>query len=443
MTAAISVADTYMAAFEQFERTRGIDSPEWLAPVREAGRARFAELGFPTTHHEDWRFTNLAPLVRTRFAWPENAEDEPDLSVLLPHVWELGEPRLVFLNGRFCSALSRGGTSDVRVVPLTSALAEDPAEVARHLARHASARDDAFVALNTAFLADGAYVRVAPGVQVEAPLHLVFVMRAAGQPALACPRTLIVVGENARCSIVESYVGVDGAYFTNAVTELVVGDNAAVDHYKVQREADTAFHIGTLCVHEQRSTNVRSHCISLGGRLVRHNVNTVLAGEGGECHLNGLYVVGGDQHVDNHLRVDHVAPHCDSREIYKGLLAGSARAVFTGRIVVHPGAQKTDAKQTNHNLLLSGAAQVDTKPQLEIRADDVKCTHGATIGQLNDDAMFYLRARGIPEDAARDLLTYAFAADSLDQIHVPTLRTQAEAAVRTRLPLIERLESAP
>lgn len=444
MTVAIESTDTYLSAFEDFERSRAAKDPAWLAPIRKAGIARFAELGFPTPRHEDWRFTNLAPLLRMPFVPAGDALRELSPTALRPFLWETAAgPRLVFVNGRFCPQWSHGGIAGVHVASLASVLTEDPTALERRLNRYANVRDDVFTALNTAFLADGAYVRVAPGVRLETPIHLVCISLSNELLTVTYPRALIVAGAGSQCTIVESYVGSDGPYFTNAVTELVAGDNAVVDHYKVQREAEAAFHIGALYIHQQRNTNVRSHCISLGGRLVRHNITAVLAGEGGDCHLNGLYVVGGEQHVDNHLRVEHAAAHCSSRETFKGILADRARGVFTGRIIVHPGARKTDAKQTNHNLLLSGHAQVDTKPQLEIRADDVKCTHGATVGQLDDEALFYLRARGIPEAAARGLLTYGFASASLGEIRVEPLRVQIEGLVRARLPQSELAGVSP
>ena len=443
MTVATESSSSFVAAFEEFERTRALHDPAWLAPIRKSGIARFAELGFPTTRQEDWRFTNLAPLLRKRFTFASGATGEPTPAALQAHLWDADGPRLVFVSGRFSPRLSHGALDGVSVANLGAALADDPAAIEGQLNRYAHMRADALTALNSAFLADGAYVRVAAGALVKRPIHLVYVSVNDEQPQVSYPRTLIVAGPRSQCAIVESYVGFGGSCFTNAVTELVVGDNAVVDHYKVQRETETAFHIGALYIHQQCNTNVRSHCISLGGSLVRHNITAVLAGEGSDCHLNGLYVVGGQQHVDNHLRVEHAAAHCSSREVFKGILDGSSRAVFTGRIVVQPGAQKTDAKQTNHNLLLSGAAQVDTKPQLEIRADDVKCTHGATIGQLDDEALFYLRARGIPDAAAHGLLTYAFASASLNEIHVAPLRAQIEGLVRARLPQAELLESVP
>ena len=254
------------------------------------------------------------------------------------------------------------------------------------------------------------------------------------------PRNLIVAEANSQVSIVESYFGLnDETYFTNAVTEIVVNDNAIVDHYKLQRESMHAFHFSTLQVQQSRSSSFSTHSIALGGALVRNDVNTVLNGEGAEATLDGLYVVSGQQHVDNHTRIEHAKPHCSSRELYKGILDQKARAVFNGRIIVRPDAQKTDSKQTNKNLLLSEEALANTNPQLEIYADDVKCTHGATIGQLSADALFYMRARGIGLDTARNLLTYAFANEITNRIKIEPLRAELEMLLFSRLPTDEKI----
>jgi Fe-S cluster assembly protein SufD len=303
-----------------------------------------------------------------------------------------------------------------------------------YLARYARYQDHSFVALNTAFIEDGAFVSIPSGKIVEEPIHLFFVSTAAGEATVSHPRNLILVGNDSQVTIVESYVGLNhGVTWTNAVTEIVVGESAVVEHYKLQWEREEAFHTATLQVHESRSSNFTSHSVALGGSLVRNEVNVALDGEGGECTLNGLYLATGRQHVDNHTRIDHVKPHCTSRELYKGVLEGKARGVFNGKIYVHKAAQKTDARQTNKNLLLSADASVDTKPQLEIYNNDVKCTHGSTIGQLDEDALFYLRARGIGLETARSLLTYGFISDIVGRIKLASIRDQLESFVTTRL----------
>ncbi|MEK7341221.1 MAG: Fe-S cluster assembly protein SufD, partial [Candidatus Binatota bacterium] len=288
-------------------------------------------------------------------------------------------------------------------------------------------REHAFVALNTALMRDGAFVYVPAGEMVKEPIQLLFISVAGKEATVSHPRNLIVIGRGGQATVVESYCGVEEEiYFTNAVTEIVVGENGVGEHYKVQREGGKAFHIATLQARLERNSNFSSHSISLGGALVRNEVNAVLDGEGGECTLNGLYMVSGGQHVDNHTRIDHVKAHCNSRELYKGVLDGKSRGVFSGKIYVHEGAEKTDAKQTNNNLLLSQEALIDTKPQLEIYNNDVKCAHGSTIGQLDQDAIFYLRSRGISREDARNLLTYAFASDVISRIRIDPMRAQMD-----------------
>jgi len=295
------------------------------------------------------------------------------------------------------------------------------------LGRHAQFTTQAFVALNTAALEDGAFVHIKRGTVVDEPIHLLFVSTPSAGPTVSHPRTLIIAEENCQATIVESYSGTpDRVYFTNAVTEVAVAENAVLDHYKVQRESLKAYHVATMQLQLARSANFSSHSIALGGSLVRNDANAYLGGEGIECTLNGVYLGNDRQVIDNHTAIDHAMPHCNSHEVYKGILDGHSRGVFNGKIFVRQDAQKTDAKQTNQTLLLSPTAQIDTKPQLEIFADDVKCTHGATIGQLSDEALFYLRARGIPKDQARALLTYAFAGDIVSRIKVDAIRAQLD-----------------
>jgi Fe-S cluster assembly protein SufD len=437
---AVAAANTnsFLAVFDELARQNAAQRATWLTPVREEAIARFAELGFPTPRHEDWRFTNVAPLAKTTFVPAERPAQPITLIDLVPYgLGAFAGHRLVFVNGYYAAALSRIGElpAGCAVGSLAQALERDAAVFEPVLARYADYQEQPFTALNTAFLRDGAYIRIPRRTVVTEPIHLLYVTAPGGPPVVTHPRNLVIVGPRSQASIVESYVGLGaGRYFTNAVTELVADEDTVVDHYKVEQESLDAFHVGTLQFQQGRSSVLSSHCISLGGRLVRHDINALLAGEGCHTTLNGLFMEDHAQHVDNHLRVEHARPHGTSREYFRGILDGQARGVFTGRIVVHPGAQKTDAKQTNKNLLLSAEAQVDSKPQLEIFANDVKCTHGATIGQIDYDALFYLRSRGIPELAARSLLTYAFAQQSLAQIKVEPLRRQLHEAVVARLP---------
>ena len=429
-----ALADQTQSYVDQFKQT--VNSTVLAASVRQDAFERFVELGFPTPRHEDWRFTNTRVIADTVFRIAP-ATTNVDRAFLDGQIIDADWPRLVFVNGRYCQSLSSTGTCSGQA--WAGSMAAMPAEIARsvqpQIAGHADCQDDAFTALNTAFLADGAVVYVPAGSTSDSPIHVLHVSVPGAEPQVSHPRGLIVAEAGSELTVIESFVGDGvGPYFTNSVTEIVAADNTHVDHYKVVFETSDAYHIGSTQIHQGRDSNVSSHTITLGGKLVRNNVTTVLDGSGSNCTLNGLYVVNDRNHVDNHLRVEHAKPHCDSREYFKGILDDHARAVFTGRIIVREDAQKTDAKQTNMNLLLSDDCQVDTKPQLEIFADDVKCTHGATIGQLDADAMFYLKSRGIDETAARGVLLFAFAQASLDEINPEPLRARLQDALHDLLP---------
>jgi Fe-S cluster assembly protein SufD len=410
---------TYLADLGQLEV-----ASDPLAGVRRAAADRFGELGLPGPRDEEWRFTNLAPLKKVPFRLAGAGRDGLPLAKVEPLLREAdGGQAIVFLNGHLVADHSRHDPEVVADLP--TALGKHPERLSAHLARHARFERTPFTALNTAFLRDGVVVHVPAGRVVEEPIHMVYVSATAGEPTVSHPRALVVAGANSQVTVVESYVGPEGdVYFTNAVTEVVLGAGAVVDHYKVQRESTEAFHIATLQVQLGRAANFRSHLVSLGGALVRNEANAYLGGEGCECTLNGLALAGGHQLVDNHTRIDHAQAHCASHELYKHILDGRGHGVFNGKIFVHAGAQKTDAKQTNQTLLLSADAVIDTKPQLEIFADDVKCTHGATVGQLQDQQLFYLRSRGIGEAESRSLLTFAFANDIVERIRVRRVRAQ-------------------
>jgi Fe-S cluster assembly protein SufD len=357
-----------------------------------------------------------------------------DAAVLRPHTFA-GAVQLVFVNGRFVPELSSlaGLPEGVKVTSLARALRERPAAVEPHLARYIRHEEQPFIALNTAFLWDGAFLSVGRGVVLERPVHLVCVSVPAGEPIMSFPRALIVAEPGSRLTLVQSFLGVEeDAYLSDSVTEVVVGERAAVDHYKLVLESAAGFHVGALQVALGPRSKFMSHFLTLGGGWVRNEARAVLGGEGGECTLNGLYLAEGRQHVDNHTVIDHAQPNCASHELYKGILDGQAHGVFNGKIFVRPDAQKTDAKQTNQTLLLSDEATIDTKPQLEIFADDVKCTHGATVGQLDADSIFYLQSRGIGRDAARALLTYAFANDIVQRIQVEPVRSRLEEGLLAR-----------
>jgi Fe-S cluster assembly protein SufD len=435
--------NSYEAELQRANAARTTREPSWLKLLRGRASDRFHALGFPTTADEEWRFTSVAPIAGGRFELAQDgAVGAADLAAfLLP---DTGRTEIVFVNGRYRADLSRRGSlpQGARVESLAPALADRAADIEPFLGRGVGVDREAFAALNTAFLSDGAYVHVPANATLEAPIHVVFVSSAVGGcDTMTHPRVLLVFGENSRASIVESYVeghagdGVKSSrrYFTNAVTEVVVGEGAAIDHYKVQRESPAAYHVAAMHVLCSRSAVFGSHSIGFGGAIVRNDITATLDGEGAECTLNGLYLGDGSRLVDNHTTIDHARPHCDSREVYKGILADRARAVFNGKIVVRPDAQKTDAKQTNKALLLSEEAQINTKPQLEIFANDVKCTHGAAVGQMDDDALFYLRARGLKLADARNLLIHAFAGDILNRIKLAPLRERLDLELMRRL----------
>jgi Fe-S cluster assembly protein SufD len=436
ITTATPELQSYLESFTHFEKSAVGHDLGWLRTLRQDGFARFTELGFPTVHDEDWRFTNPTPISRTSFQLAEGAAkvSASDLEAFrIPGA----ACQLVFVNGHYAPELSNVGRlpKGVRVSSLAEVSKSDAERLKSHLGHYANFDRDAFIALNTAFLADGGYVYIPRGTVLEAPICLLYVSSGSTEPAMAHPRNLIVAEEQSQVTVVEDYVSVNsGVMFSNVVTELYAGEDAVVSHYMIEREDRQALNVSTLRIQQERSANVESHSVLLGGALVRNNVHPVLAGEGGECLINGLYIGAGRQHMDNYMLVEHAKPHCNSRQFYNGILDEQAHGVFHGRIIVHKDAQKTDAKQTNRNLLLSDDAQIDTKPQLEIYADDVKCTHGATIGQVEENALFYLRSRGLDQVAARRLLLYAFASECLDRMRTGPVRSYLETLTTTWLP---------
>ncbi len=439
--------ENYLNAYGEVLAQGEKREPVWLRQLREDAWGRFEARGFPTTHDEDWRFTNVAPLVRTPFGRAPLGEAGLTAKNIQAFKVAGSACRMVFVNGRFAPMLSEMGDLPKGLEVCALARAFDcgaggwapegcaPDGIEQHLGRYADIRRDVFAALNTALWEDGAYLRIRRGAVIEKPIHLLYVSAGAGSEIMTHPRTLVVAEEASQAAVVEDYVSIGSEVaFSNSVTELAAGQNAVVSHYLIERENLSAFNVSTLRIEQARGTNIASHSILLGGGLVRNNVHPVLAGEGAECLINGLFVGAGKQHLDNYMMVEHAQPQGSSRQFYNGILTDTARGVFHGRIVVHKDAQKTDAKQTNRNLLLSDDARVDTKPQLEIHADDVKCTHGATIGQIEEEQLFYLRARGLDEASARNLLLYAFAAECLDRMQEPAAREFAEKLIRERLP---------
>ncbi len=428
--------ETFLAAFDELQR-RGLTGPAWLRERRGEAIARFAERGFPTPRDEDWKYTSLAPITATAFDLnPDDDGPEPSEEAIAPFCVDAPTwTRLVFVNGRFSAKLSmlRPLPGSVRIGSLGEALITD-ADAVRARLQAPGEPLDAFAALNAAFWQDGAFLEVPDGVTVDEPIQLLFVATTPGRARVHHPRNLIVLGRESHATVVESYVALGAdTYLTNAVTEVVMGPSGRLDHLEILLESGRAFHVGATRVHQARDSRYASCAVTLGGRLVRNEVHALLAAEGADCRLNGLYVVGGRQHADTHTVIDHASPRATSRQLYKGILDGRARGVFNGRIIVRPGADGTDAHQANKNLMLSDEAEVDSKPQLEIFADDVKCGHGAADGQLPAETIFYVKSRGLDEAAARALLTYGFAHEVLERIHVAPVRTWLEGLLTARL----------
>ncbi len=429
--------ETYLKGFERIASNGGAAAPDWARSLRLSAITRFEALGFPTTKNEDWHFTSVAPIAEREFNLLAPPTHRVTAAQLAPFSFGATDwHTLVFVNGRYDAALSSASAlpEGVTLVPLARAFDELPLLVEQYVGKVAAYEGQTFTAMNTAFLDDGAVLHVAREVEVARPIHLLFVTDAsAGTGGTSQPHNLIVLDRFAKATVIESYAGLgDGSYFTNVVTEAVVGDGATLTHLRLQRESEQAYHVGTVDVRQARDSHLVSFSFATGAALSRTNIYTELRGEGCGATLNGLYLGDGEQHIDHQTRIEHVEPNCYSREHYKGILDGSAHGVFNGKVFVHPAAQKTDGKQTNNTLLLSEKAQIDTKPQLEIFADDVKCTHGATVGRLDETSLFYMKSRGINARAARELLTYAFAADVLETIEQDEVREELEAATLRR-----------
>ena len=438
-----ATADRYLADFKAFSGNGAGSAPAWLKEIRENAIARFVELGFPTTKQEEWRFTSVAPIAAAPFALAHGPRASLPITADVERLSLGVGPRVVFVDGRYKAQLSTAVTlpRGVRAGSLAGALgAGAVADIVReHLARHARWQESTFTALNTAFIADGAFVHVAAGVSLDRPIEIVYL--STGQagapppgPAVSHPRTLIVLEAGAHATIVECYAALSaGVYWTNAVTEAVVGRDARLELFRVQREGAEGIQVATTHSRQERDSYLALHPVTLGAALARHDVGTVLDGAGAELILNGLYLLSGAQHVDHHTVIDHAQPNCASHEFFNGVLAERAHGVFNGRIIVRPGAQRTDSKQTNNNLLLSTEARADSQPQLEIYADDVKCTHGSTVGPIDQTQLYYLRSRGLSAEAARNILTYGFGAEILGRMQHPDVRAQLDRLVRERL----------
>jgi len=436
MTKTLEVRDEYVADYEAFSGNGGSGVPQWFEHLRREAIQQFSTAGFPNSRDERWRFTSVAHLTDTKFALANGERPTLSLGEVRQHILEAGKDQcLVFVNGRHSKELSSadGFPDGVVAGSLRDVANSGSKRVERHLAKYATT-DNPFTALSTAFMSDGAFLYIPQDVILGEPIQLLFLTASAGRPVVSHPRNLIVVGRNAAASVVETHLGlVDGTYWTNAVTEAVVQENARLHLYRVQREGAQASHTATTQSHQLRDSNFALTTIEIGGALSRHDINAVLAGQGAECSLYGLTQIQGKQHVDHHTTIEHARPHCNSWEFFNGIYDDKSRGVFTGRILVHPGAQQTDSKQTNNNLLLSKGARADSQPQLEIYADDVKCTHGATLGPIDEKALFYMQTRGIEAEVARNLLTYGFGVEILNEIEIAELREQLDQLVHARL----------
>lgn len=439
MTALREAPGLFLSHFARLDEKLGREGDAWLHNVRKDAIGRFAALGFPTTRLEEWKYTNVAAIARipfqaAEFRWDGLTEERLAELPLAHAAFSECCSRIVFVNGHYSPQLSSPDLPEGLIIgSMALAIKQNTPRMKEHLAQHAGYQHQAFVALNTAFLEDGAFIEIPRGVTVDAPIHILFVSTS-DEPIASHPRSLIVVGDDSQASIIEEYIALgERSCLTNAVTEIVAGENSVLEYYKLQAEEEEAFHVSTVQVSQGRSSAFTSHSISFGGALVRNDLNVALNGDGAECTLNGLYLSANDQHVDNHTVIDHIKPHCSSRELYKGILDDQSSAVFNGSIIVRKDAQKTDARQSNKNLLLSEGATINSKPQLEINADDVKCTHGTSIGHLDEDSIYYLRSRGVGLAEARRVLTYGFANDVLNRMKLDSVRVRLECALLARL----------
>ena len=432
-----STANAFLEGLSRCDEKRNCHHPGWLKGLRRAAFQWVVEQGFPTTKDEAWKYTRVGPILEIPF---EPAEPDTsrrlDVGSITELAGDLGGARIVVVNGYFAPQLSslQGLPAGVTVMSLAAALAHDEALLEPLLSRPFREQPHAFTALSAALAEDGVFVRIHANTMIEDPIHVVFVSDAGALPLVSHPRCLVLAGPGSRATIVENYVGILGdVSLTNAITDVELDEGAVIEHYKLQNENQTAFHIALLDVRQGRGSRFSSHSLALGSSTARHEVRVRLEAPGAEVTLNGLYMPRGEQHLDNPTTIEHAAPNCTSRELYIGIVDGRGRGSFDGRVIVRPGAFKTDASQTNKNLLLSESAQVDTRPRLEIFADDVKCAHGAAVGQIDDDAVFYLRSRGVPHGAARGMLTYAFASEMLGRLRVEALRSRVEQMVAWRL----------
>ncbi|MBK7500308.1 MAG: Fe-S cluster assembly protein SufD [Ignavibacteriales bacterium] len=431
----IDIKNYYLNQFDEFEKSLNGEKSSDFHKVRKDAISKFAELTFPTQKDEEWKYTNISSLQKHNFspaAVKANVSSETINKFLFD---KMEHSLLVFVNGNFSPELSKliDIPKGVVIGSLAEALKNNNPVVKKHLGKYAENENYFFTTLSSAFTKDGAFIYVPDGKVVEDPIHIIFITKSGSEKILTQPRNLFVAGKNSQVTIIEHYVSdEDSVYFTNSITEIVADENAIVDHIKLQEESNKAFHIARMEVDQERSSNFSSHLISHGAEISRNDFNARFNDEGSECMLNGLFMIGDEQLFDAHTMIDHAKPHCNSHEHYKGILQDKSKGVFNGKVMVRQDAQKTNAFQQNNTILLSNDAVMNTKPQLEIFADDVKCSHGATIGKLNDEAKFYLKSRGIGEDAATAILIHAFASDVITSIKIPALRDYLEEIITKR-----------
>ena len=435
MNQILDLKNWYLSNFKTFENGLNGASNLPVHKLRKEAIAKFSELNFPTTHDEDWKYTNIAPLLKYNFK-PASSEHKIPLSKIEPFLFEgMKGSRLVFINGRYSKELSvlTDLQEGIVIGNIDDELRNNSEILYNHFSKYANYNEQIFTALSTAFTKDGAYIYIPDGKIVEDPVHILFITDSGKENILTQPRNLIIAGKNTQASIIEHYVTTgEDVYFTNSITEIFTDENAVIDHIKLQEESKKAFHISRSEVRQEKSSNFISHSISIGGEISRNDVRSIFNSEGSECTLNGLYLLSGTQLYDAHTMIDHAKPYCNSHEHYKGILDDKSRGVFNGKVMVRPDAQKTNAFQENNNIILSNEALVNTKPQLEIFADDVKCSHGATIGQLDQDAMFYLKSRGIGDEKSKIILLHAFASDIVKTIKVKEVKNYMEEILETR-----------
>jgi len=435
MNKQLNIKQYFINQFDVFEKSLNGEKSSDFHKVRKDAISKFAELTFPTQKDEEWKYTNISSMLKHNFS-PAVVKANVSSETISKFLFDkMGHSLLVFINGNFSSELSKliDIPNGVVIGSLAYELKKNNPVVKKHFGKYAENENYFFTTLSTAFTKDGAFIYVPDGKVVEDPIHIIFFTKSGNEKILTQPRNLFVAGKNSQVTVIEHYVSdEDSVYFTNSVTEIVADENAIVNHIKLQEESDQAFHIARMEVDQERSSNFSSHLISHGAEISRNDFNARFNDEGSECMLNGLFMIGAEQLFDAHTMIDHAKPHCNSHEHYKGILQDKSKGVFNGKVMVRQDAQKTNAFQQNNTILLSDDAVMNTKPQLEIFADDVKCSHGATIGKLNDEAKFYLKSRGIGEESATAMLIHAFASDIITSIKIPALRDYLEEIITKR-----------